>query len=196
MIADHQKFFDKFVGKKKSMSLQECFEESEDSRNASGLRHPLVPFLCMLTMSQMSGFHGFRASAEFMKGNEAELVEIFQFKHGTPGSTQTGSIIKGLDFKAINEVFFKWINRFVTIEKGEWVAGDGKSLNSTVIYPNDSRQDFSMMVRLFAVKLGIVVQTERIRNKKGEKTALKKMLETLALKGVTITLDALYCEKK
>jgi len=178
------------------MSLQECFEELEDTRDPSGLRHPLVPFLCMLTMSQMSGYHGFRATAEFMKGNQAELVELFQLKHGTPGSTQTGTIIKQLDFKAINQVFFNWINRFVKIERGEWVAGDGKSLKSTVVHPHDSHQDFSMMVRLFAVKLGIVVQTDRTRNKKGEKPTLKKMLETLKLRGVTITLDALYCEKK
>lgn len=178
------------------MSLYDCFKELEDPRKSSGLRHPLAAILSMTVMSYMSGFTGFRATASFMKGNQEVFTELFGLAHGTPGHTQLNTIFKRLDFEKINQKFFKWINQFVEIEQGEWVSGDGKGLNSTVKSAHTSNQDFELMVRLFSEKLGIVLQTHRTQNKKGEIKALQDLLKVLSVKGVVITLDAVHCQKK
>lgn len=178
------------------MSLVELFDQVVDPRKASGLRFPLPAFLTMMTMSYMSGYTGYRAPANFMKGNESELVSMFKLKHGVPGFVQIRTIINRLDFEQINEVFFKWMTSFVSIEPGEWISADGKGLNSTVSDAQTSKQDFEIMVRLFSQKLGIVLQTQSKRFKAREHIAFQSLLEQLQLKGVIITLDAIHCQKK
>lgn len=178
------------------MSLVELYEQVKDPRKASGRRFPLPAFLSMMTMAYMSGHGGYRAPASFMKGNESALVKMFNLKHGVPGFVQIRTIINLLDFKQINQVFYTWMQDFVSIEAGEWISADGKGLNSTVSDAQSSKQDFEIMVRLFSQKLGIVLQTESKRFKAREHIAFQSLLDQLKLKGVIITLDAIHCQKK
>ena len=178
------------------MSLYECFVEVPDPRKESGLRLPLPALLCMITMCYMSGYSGYRSTATFMKGNEDEFMEMFNLKHPPIRRTQLRTVLQVLDFKAINKAFFKWMNNFVTIEEGEWLSGDGKALASTVKDAHGSAQDFEMMVRLFNQKLQVVTGMTTTRSKKGEMKAMQNLLKNLELKGVTITMDALHCQKK
>ena len=178
------------------MSLYECFEQVEDPRKLSGLRNPLPALLSMVVMSYLSGYTGYRATAVFMKGNREAFMDMFDLKHRPLGHTQLRTIFQRLDFDSINQAFFRWINSFVTIEKGEWLSGDGKALASTVKNTFNSAQDFELMVRLFSQKLGLVLQSRTTTNKSGEQKALQDLLKALEQKGVIITLDALHCQKK
>ena len=178
------------------MSLADCFLQLTDPRRASGLRHPLVPFLCMVTMGYLSGYSGYREIGTFMEANKEEFVKMFELKHGVPKFVQIRTIIRKLDFRLINKVFLHWISQFVSIDGGEWISGDGKGLNSTLQDAHSSSQDFELMVRLFSHKLGLVLYTGSARSKKGEILALRELLKQLELKGVIITLDAVHCQKK
>jgi len=178
------------------MSLYECFEQVKDYREASGLRNPLPALLCMIVMSYLSGHSGYRATARFMKGNREELMKMFNLKHPPIGHTQLRTIMQELEFKDINQAFFKWINSFVSIKKGEWLSGDGKSLASTIKDAHGNSQDFELMVRLFSQQLEIVTHSATTKSKSSELKAMQKLLEGLESKGVIITLDALHCQKK
>lgn len=178
------------------MSLYECFEQVADHRKASGLRTPLPALLCMITMSYLSGFTGYRATATFMKGHEATFKKMFDLKHPPIGKTQLRTVLQGLDFTSINKAFHKWISSFVSIEKGEWLSGDGKALASTIQDAHGNAQEYELMVRLFSQKLGIVTHSATTKSKSTELKAMQALLKTLELKGVIITLDALHCQKK
>ena len=178
------------------MSLYECFEQIEDPRSSSGQRNPLSALLCMISMSYLSGFTGYRATAKFMKGNSEAFMKMFGLKHPPLGHTQLRTIMQRLDFRVINEVFYNWMNRFVNIQAGEWLSGDGKALASTIEDAHGKAQDFELMVRLFSQKLGIITHIGTTKNKSGELKAMQQLLENLELKGVIITLDALHCQKK
>lgn len=178
------------------MSLYECFKQIEDHRESSGLRNPLAALLCMIVMSYLSGHTGYRATARFMKGNREEFMKMFNLKHPPIGHTQLRTIMQELDFKSINQCFLQWMNLFVKIEEGEWLSGDGKALASTVKDAHGNTQDFELMVRLFSQKLGIISHAATTKNKSSELKAMQKMLKTLKIKGVIITLDALHCQKK
>lgn len=178
------------------MSLYECFEQVEDKRDASGLRTPLPALLCMITMSYLSGYTGYRATATFMKGHKASFMKMFNLKHPPIGKTQLRTVIQGLDFTSINRVFHQWMNNFVTIEKGEWLSGDGKALGSTLKDAHGKAQEYELMIRLFSQKLEIVTHTATTKSKSSELKAMQTLLESLEFKGVVITLDALHCQKK
>lgn len=178
------------------MSLYECFVQIEDHRDASGLRNPLPALLCMITMSYLSGHSGYRATASFMKGNKEALMEMFDLQHPPLGKTQLRTVMQGLNFQSINQAFFKWMNSFVSIKKGEWLSGDGKSLGSTLKDAHGHAQEYELMVRLFSQKLGIITHLATTKSKSSELKAMQKLLKTLEVKGVIITLDALHCQKK
>lgn len=178
------------------MSLYECFEQLEDPRAASGLRNPLPALLCMVTMSYLSGFTGYRATADFMKGNKAVFMEMFHLKHPPLGKTQLRTVIQSLDFKSINKAFYQWIKNFAPVETGEWLSGDGKALGSTIKDAHGNAQEYELMVRLFSQKLGIVTHSATTKSKSSELKAMQDLLQTLEIKGVIITLDALHCQKK
>jgi len=178
------------------MSLYECFEQLEDPRDASGLRNPLPALLCMITMSYLSGFTGYRATANFMKGNKAAFMKMFSLKHPPLGKTQLRTVLQSLDFKSINSVFHQWMKDFVSVEQGEWLSGDGKALGSTIKDAHGNTQEYELMVRLFSQKLGIVTHLATTKSKASELKAMQALLQTLEIKGVIITLDALHCQKK
>lgn len=177
-------------------SLQEYFEALSDPRKASGLRHPLGPFLVMSTMAIMSGYTGFRELGSFMEANQEYFVERFKLKHGVPKFVQIRTIFSVLDFYQINQAFNSWAEQFMPTEPGNWVSGDGKGLSSTVTDMHGSNQDFVLMVSLFCQKTGVVLKTQRKNNAKGgEIPALNELLEQLQDRGMIITLDALHCKK-
>jgi len=178
------------------MSLYENFEQLVDPRKLSGLRNPLPALLCMITMSYLSGHSGYRATASFMKGNEKDLMELFNLKHPPLGKTQLRTVLQRLDFNSINKAFYEWMNNFVTIEQGEWLSGDGKALASTIKDANGNKQEYELMVRLFSQKLGIVTHLATTKSKSSELKAMQVLLKALEVKGVIITLDALHCQKK
>lgn len=182
------------VGKK--MSLYECFKQLEDPRNPSGLRNPLPALLCMITMSYLSGFTGYRPVGNFMKVNQESFIKMFHLKHPPIGKTQLRTVMQTLDFKSINKVFFQWMKSFITIEPGEWLSGDGKALGSTLQDAHGNAQEYELIVRLFSQKLGVVAHSATTKSKSTELKAMQALLKELDLKGVIITLDALHCKKK
>ncbi|MEZ4887899.1 MAG: ISAs1 family transposase [Chitinophagales bacterium] len=178
-------------------SLYEAFAEVKDTRNSSGLRHPLQPFLTMVTLGIMSGRNAYQELAKFFKGNQKELVELFNLKHGVPGYTQTRTILRDIDYDSLCKAFTGWALQFIPLEEGDWVSGDGKGLNSTVTNCHNSKQNFISMVSFFAQKTGTVLAVKRYENgKAAEMTMLQDLLSQLKGKGVIITLDALHCQKK
>ena len=52
------------------------------------------------------------------------------------------------------------------------------------------------MVSAFATEALLVSAQEKVEEKSNEITAIPKLLECLDLKGLTVTLDAMGCQKK
>ncbi len=184
------------LAKKKTMRLLECFEQLIDPRKSSGLRTPLPELLCMITMGYLSGHTGYRGIGTFMKGNKSEFMEMFNLKHPPIGKTQLRTVLQRLDFASINQAFFQWMSTFVSVQPGEWLSGDGKALGSTVKDAHGNAQEYELMIRLFSQKLEIVTHSATTKSKKTELKAMQALLQTLEVKGVIITLDALHCQKK
>lgn len=179
------------------MSLYEVFGQVEDTRQPSGLRHPLQSFLTMATLSIMSGYNSMQSMATFFDSNKEVFVQLFSLKHGVPGYTQIRTILQTLNYESLCSLFSEWAFEHVPLEKGDWVSGDGKALASTLTDSQSSKQNYIAMVSLFVQKLGVVLGTNRYENgKSGEGASLQELLYILEGKGVIITLDALHCQKK
>ena len=107
------------------------------------------------------------------------------------------SFILAADFSSIQATFHKWTSHYVSIEAGEWIAVDGKSIRSTVSDCSCEYQNFVSLVSLFCSKSELVLQVEKLENKKGnEGQIVEELLEMLDLKDVVFTLKTNYITQK
>ena len=92
--------------------------------------------------------------------------------------------------------FEQWVNSTFTLEPGEWVAVDGKSIIGTVTDYGTAYQNFISLVSLYSNQQGIVLTSQQFESKHdSELKVVQTMLEALNLEGVVFTLDALHCQK-
>ena len=91
----------------------------------------------------------------------------------------------------------KWAQQYVDLKEGDWLAVDGKVLNSTITDCNNSYQNFVTMVSVFAHKRGQVLHVAKMENKKeSEIPTVRALLESLDIQGCVFSMDALHCQKK
>ena len=92
--------------------------------------------------------------------------------------------------------FDQWVNSTFTVEPGEWVAIDGKSIKGTVTEPGTAYQNFVSLVSVYSHQPGVVLAAQQFESKKSsELQVVQTILETLQLEGVVFTMDALHCQK-
>jgi len=168
-----------------------------DERRKQGQRVTLPSFLTMVTLSSMSGYCSLQAMARFMKNNEEFFVSTFGLLHGVPGYTRIRTLLESIDFEELNKAFYQWANQFMVGESNDWIAIDGKGLNSTIVACQDSKQNFHAMVSAFTRVKGISLSSSKYENKhKSEIVAARDLIKKLDEKGLILTLDAIHCQKK
>lgn len=177
------------------LSLSNYLKEVTDNRRLQGTRYPLVSFLSIIIIGYLGGHYSGKSLSRYFKNNEKDLVDLFGFHHGVPGSTRINTFIKSLDFNQLNEVFFKWITQVQNAN--EWVSIDGKALRHTVTNCQDSKQNFLTMVGAFAQQSGLLIKYNTHENGKGgEPQTARELIKQLEGKGYILTLDAVHCKKK
>jgi hypothetical protein len=113
-----------------------------------------------------------------------------------PSDTTFRRILQKLDFQVLTQQFEQWVNRTFTLEPGEWVAIDGKSIRGTVSEQGTAYQNFVALVSVYSHQQGIVLAAQQFESKKSsELKVVQTMLEALQLEGVVFTMDALHCQK-
>ena len=178
-------------------SLETYFMQVKDHRRAQGRRWTLPQFLTMLSMASMSGAHGLREIADFFKSNAQDFIELFGLKHGVPKLVCIRELLGKLDFESVSDAFAAWSSSVSGLEKGDFVALDGKSLGSTVTDWASKRQDFVQITSAFAHRTGAVIDQRRFRHKKvSEIISVREIVARLSGRGFVLTLDALHCQKK
>ena len=179
------------------MNLITCLSEVSDPRRAQGQRYNSVAMLLLIIMGILRGKYGYREIGRFCKLNEDFFIHKFGFKNNkVPSYVSIRTFIMLSDFSSLQSAFHKWAQHYVSVEAGEWIAIDGKSIRSTVSDSSNEFQNFVSLVSLFCSKREQILHVQKLENKTGnEAQTVEDLLEILDLKDVVFTLDALHCKK-
>ena len=177
------------------MDLAEFFNQVPDPRRAEGKRTPLPALLWMTFLAVASGHGGYRAMSKFAKSNAAFFSAYFGLRHAVPSHVSFRSVLQALDetflYQAFNQQFA------AGVQAGDWVAGDGQSLRSTLQEAHGAGQRFVSVVSLYCQRTGLAAAMRPYTDKKnGELSVLRELLPLLRDRGVVVTLDALHGQKK
>ncbi len=171
------------------MTLTEVFSGVVDPRTGPARRHDLVEMILMALCAVLCGADTWVDVAEWAEDNEAWLKRYLVLEHGTPSHDTFGRVFRLLDAKVFEACFRDWISGLAGVVAGV-VAIDGK----TACGSRDGHNTALHTISAYATVSGLCLGQEHTRGKGNEIPAIKALLDTLALKGCIVTIDAIGCQ--
>lgn len=171
------------------MTLTEAFSGLDDPRTGPAQRHDLTEMILMALCAVLCGADSWVDVAEWAEDNEVWLKKYLVLANGTPSHDTFGRVFRLLDAKVFEAGFRTWIGGFAGAVAGV-IAIDGK----TACGSKDGHNTALHTISAFATASGLCLAQEHTRGKGHEIPAIKALLDTLALKGCIVTLDAIGCQ--
>ena len=149
---------------KEQNTLIEKLNELKDPRRGQGKRHPLSMLILIVIMASMSGYHGYRATEDFIKANRDELIAVFEPKKDRLPSFQTiRRALMAIDFNEFSLKFYNWASTRIEIKENEWFSMDGKAIRGTI--EGDKYHEFTNLVSLFSSENKKVLYAGKVDDK-------------------------------
>lgn len=167
------------------------FRDVPDPR-ASNAWHPLSDILTIAILAVFCGARGW-ADVEFWAHNHKEWLATFLvLPHGIPTHDTYDRIFASIDPLAFEKCFMSWSATLIASGK-KLIAVDGKTLRQS--FEHGWSRTPIHMVSAFVTGNQLVLGQLKVDNKANEIVAIPKLLELLDLKGATVTIDAIGCQK-
>lgn len=176
--------------------FSKIFHPLNDPRrvNQGNHRHKLSDIIFLVISAVISGASDWDQIEVFGKSQIQWLRKFYPFKNGIPSHDTINRVISAIEPKLFNECFVKWINEISHLSKGEVVAIDGKRLCGS--YDKSSGKSAIHIVSAYASENKLCLGQISTNEKSNEITAIPELLNSLAIKGCTITIDAMGCQTK
>ena len=171
------------------------FKELTDPRLAThrNFRHNLGDMLTIAILGTICGADGWAEIERFGLAKEAWLKTFLELPNGIPSHDTFARVFALLDPKRFEACFSEWISSLKMDLKNEIIALDGKTLRGS----GNKRQKKNALhlVSAWATKNRLMLAQVKTTEKSNEITAIPELLDKLAIKDTTITIDAMGCQK-
>ena len=146
---------------------------------------------CLLAV--LAGADSWVEIAAFGKKKLDFLRRFRAFEHGTPSHDQFGNLFAALDAQAFQGCFIAWVASLTKLGP-DFVAIDGKTLRRP--YQESGAKTPIYLISAWSARQRLVLGQIKVAEKSNEITAIPDLLELLTLKGATVTIDAMGCQKE
>ena len=173
------------------MTMKKIIEKLEkltDSRRRWGnLRHKLVDIVFIGLVSVICGGTDFEHMEDTGHGKYEWLKQYLEMPNGVPDSDTFRRVFERIDPKELGEVLQELVN-----VEGKTVAIDGKTICGSGNGKHKAYHVVSAWVAENQITLGQLAAEE----KSNEITAIPELIDMLDIKGSTVTIDAMGCQKQ
>jgi predicted transposase YbfD/YdcC len=168
------------------------FNGLEDPRQRAKVLYPLDEILLLCLLGVLAGCESWVEIARFGE-KKLELLRRFRpFEDGTPSHDQLGDIFAALDAEMFQRCFISWVASLTTLG-ADIIAIDGKTLRRS--YQDGGAKAPIHMISAWSAKQNLVLGQKKVADKSNEITAIPELLDLLTIKGATITIDAMGCQR-
>lgn len=168
------------------------FEDLEDPRIERKKLHPVDEILLTTLCAVICGSEGWSDVESFGKCKLLFLKKYLPFKNGIPSDDTFRRFFRSVDSKTFQDCFIKWVGSLDISLNSKVIAIDGKTLRGS----HDGDKKALHMVSAFATEARIVLAQQKTDAKSNEITAIPQLLNLLDIKGATVSIDAMGCQKK
>jgi predicted transposase YbfD/YdcC len=176
-------------------SFLDYFSGVEDPREDWNRLYSTTEILFLTFCAIACGANSWRCIEAYGKSKTEFLRKFFPYKNGAPSDDTIRRFFRALNPKVFQEKFREWIlNIFPNLEE-QVIAIDGKTSRGSLNFVNEEKHVLHM-VSAYATEANLVLVQEKVSDKSNEITAIPQLLETLDIRGATITIDAMGCQYK
>jgi predicted transposase YbfD/YdcC len=173
-------------------SIAAFFSDIPDSRSEHGKRHLLSDMVAIAVCAVVCGAEGWLDVELFGHAKESWLKTFLRLPHGIPSHDTFGRVFAMIDPDRFERCFQAWTSALAGVIVGV-VAIDGKTLRRSFDTADDKASIH--MISAWATHNRVVFGQLAVDSKTNEITAIPKLLAMLDIKGLTVTIDALGCQK-
>ena len=157
--------------------------------------HPLPQMIVMALIAVLCGCDGWDDVADFCQVRQEWFKGFLSLPRGIPSHDTFGRVFARLDPPQLEEVLRQWMNALNVGSGGKLIAIDGKSLRRSFQHAWDT-SGMAHLVSAFVGQNQLVLAQLGVLDKENEITAIPKLLAMLDLKGSTVTIDAIGCQRE
>jgi len=173
-------------------SLTEPFRDLPDPRSRHGRRYSLDALITIAVAAAICGAEDWVAIEAFGHAKEDWFRTFLDLPDRMPSHDTFERLFARLDPDAFERCFQRWTAALAGELRGT-VAIDGKTLRRS--FDKAAGKASLHMVSLWAGEHGLVFGQQAVDEKSNELSAIPRLLELLDIKGCTVTIDALGCQK-
>lgn len=175
-------------------TLEDRFATLPDPRVVGRTMHRLIDILFLALCAMICGMEDWEAIEDWGNERLEWLRQYVALENGIPSHDTIARVFAALDSKQFQACFVRWMNDLCPSLEGEIVAMDGKTARGA--RDRLSGKSAIHMVSAFVCGHGITLGQWKTEEKSNEITAIPELIDVLNLKGATVTLDAMGCQKK
>jgi predicted transposase YbfD/YdcC len=170
------------------------FVNLTDPRLDRSKRHKLLDIIILALCATLGNADGWVDIERFAKAKIDFFRGFLDLPNGIPSHDTFGRVFGRLDPAALMGAIQKWLAALGAAVAGETVAIDGKTLRGSL--DTATGQHALHVVSAWATQSRLVLGQVAVDAKSNEITAIPLLLELLDLKGCTVTIDAMGCQKE
>jgi predicted transposase YbfD/YdcC len=170
------------------------FEALQDPRVERTRRHRLMDIVIISVLSVVAGADGWSDIVQFAEDRLDWFKTFLELPAGIPSDDTFRRVFAALDALQFQACFLSWARCLVGSTDGQLVAIDGKTARRS--FASEQDQGALHIVSAWASQHQVVLGQLATETKSNEITAIPQLLSMLDLKGATVTIDAMGCQKK
>ena len=177
-------------------SITRYFETLPDPRHPRNRRHLLVEVIAIAVCGVIAGCTGPTQMAQWAQAKADWLKQLLELPNGLPSRDCIRRVLCALKPEAFQQCFQAWIASLVEVGEagGSVIALDGKTARRS----HDAKRGLGPLhlVSAWATRQGLSLGQVATEEKSNEITALPQLLDQIDVRGATVTLDAMGCQKE
>jgi hypothetical protein len=171
--------------------MEECLSEITDERRQSGhVLHKLLEVLVIGLTTILAGWDGCNVLEDFGKAKERFFRRLLELPQGIPDAKTFARVFSWIEPGALLGGLQTWLMG-VNPGSGRTIHMDGKRICGSARQGRNGAHSVSAWVSARNIVLGPV----STRETSNESTALPERLDSLEVKGDTITIEAMGCQR-
>jgi predicted transposase YbfD/YdcC len=164
-----------------------------DPRDRRGRLHEFVDILFIALSAMLAGADDAEAIEDFGDAHEEWLRQFLELPNGIPTQDTYLRVFAAIDPKAMQSVFREWVTRQRATSEVGHIAIDGKTLRRSFNAATGGKAIH--MVSAWLADEGLVLGQLKTGEKSNEITAIPELLRLLDVRGATVTIDAMGCQR-
>ena len=180
-----------------SNSVLKHFASLPDPRRPRGRVHVFGDLLTMAIRAVVCGADSWVEVGQFARAKAAWFATFLSLPAGVPSHDTFGRLFAALDPDAFERRFAAWASALAGAGRGRLTAVDGKSIRRGFRRAWDRAAGRGVtLVSAFAEAGGVVFAQVAVDAKSNEITAIPKLPGLVDVRGATVTIDAMGCQRE